>query len=60
MLGSPKDESKRVGEREDQIRVSITKSFAVGAFAVTRGEFAAFVSATNYKPDGGCHIWTGT
>ena len=32
----------------------------MGAFAVTRGEFAAFVSATNYKPDGGCHIWNGT
>ena len=60
MMGSPEDEPKRVGEREDRVRVRIAKPFAVGAFAVTRGEFAAFVSATNYKPDGGCHIWTGT
>jgi len=59
-MGSPQDEAERVSEREDQVRVSIAKPFAVGAFAVTRGEFAAFVVATNHKPDGGCFIWTGT
>jgi formylglycine-generating enzyme required for sulfatase activity len=32
----------------------------VGAFAVTRGEYAAFVAATGHRPDGGCFVWTGT
>ena len=31
-MGSPKDEPKRVNEHEDRVRVSIAKSFAVGAF----------------------------
>ena len=59
-MGSPDDEPKRVNEHEDQARVSIIKPFAVGVFAVTRGEFAAFASATNHKPDGGCYVRTGT
>ena len=45
-MGSPPDEPEREGDREDQVRVTIAKPFAMGAFAVTRGEFAAFVSAT--------------
>jgi formylglycine-generating enzyme required for sulfatase activity len=59
-MGSPSHEPQRAAEREDQVRVSIAKPFAVGAFAVTRAEFAAFVSATGHKPDGGCYVWTGT
>jgi formylglycine-generating enzyme required for sulfatase activity len=59
-MGSPPDEPGRAAEREDQVPVSIAKPFAVGAFAVTRGEFAAFAAATGHKPDGGCYIWTGT
>src|ERR1700704_5297686 len=38
--------------REDQVRVAIAKPFAVGRFAVTRGEFAGFVAATGHKTDG--------
>jgi len=60
MMGSPEGETKRVKEHEDQAPVRIAKPFAVGIFAVTRGEFAAFVSATNHKPDGGCYVWTAT
>ena len=60
MMGSPQDEPKRANEHEDQVRVSITKPFAVGVFAVTRGEFAAFASATKHNPDGGCYVRTGT
>jgi formylglycine-generating enzyme required for sulfatase activity len=37
--------------------VTIAKPFAVGRFAVTRGEFAAFVAATGHKTDGGCYVW---
>ena len=58
-MGSPKDEPKRVNEHEDRVRVNIAKSFAVGVFAVTRGEFAAFALATNHKPDGGCYVRSG-
>ena len=35
--------------------VSIARPFAVGKFAVTRGEFAAFVAATGRRMEGGCH-----
>ena len=40
------DESVKLDE------VTIAKSFAVGRFAVTRGEFAAFVAATGHKTNG--------
>jgi formylglycine-generating enzyme required for sulfatase activity len=41
--------------REDQVRVAITKPFAVGRFAVTRGEFALFVASTGHKTDSDCY-----
>jgi formylglycine-generating enzyme required for sulfatase activity len=43
ILGAPADEVVTT-KPEDQVRVSIAKPFAVGRFAVTRGEFAAFVA----------------
>src|SRR5262245_3453937 len=52
-MGSRPDEPARAAAREDQVRVSIPRPFAVGAFAVTRGEFAAFVAATGHTPHGG-------
>lgn len=60
VMGSPPDEPEREAAREDQVRVTIAKPFAIGAFAVTRGEFAAFVAATGYEVDAGCYFWTGT
>jgi formylglycine-generating enzyme required for sulfatase activity len=54
ILGSPADEPERSAGREDQVSVTISKPFAVGRFAVTRGEFAAFVAATGHKTDGDC------
>jgi formylglycine-generating enzyme required for sulfatase activity len=59
-MGSPSKEPGRAADREDQVQVTIARPFAVGAFAVTRGEYAAFVAATKHTPDGGCYIWTGT
>jgi formylglycine-generating enzyme required for sulfatase activity len=59
-MGSPPDEPERQGDREDPVRVTIAKPFAIGAFAVTRGEFAAFVAATGYEVDERCWFWTGS
>src|SRR5262245_36539764 len=59
-MGSPADEPERAAEREDQVRAAFARPFAIGAFAVTRAEFAAFVVATGHKPDTGCYFWTGT
>src|SRR5690606_39019855 len=39
-------------------RVVTIKQFAVGKFDITRGEWAAFVSATNRPTRGGCR-WSG-
>ena len=57
-MGSPDSEPQRDSD-EVQVPVSIAKSFAVGKFAVTRGEFAGFVEETGHKTDGGCYIWSG-
>jgi formylglycine-generating enzyme required for sulfatase activity len=58
-MGSPTDELEPF-EWEDQVSVTIAKPLAVGRFAVTRGEFAAFVAATGHKTDGGCQVFMGT
>jgi formylglycine-generating enzyme required for sulfatase activity len=60
VMGSPADEPQREADREDAVPVAIARPFAIGAFAVTRGEFAAFVAATGYKVDDACWFWTGT
>lgn len=39
---------------EDRVTGVIAKPFAVGRFAVTRGEFSAFVDATGHKTEGRC------
>ena len=39
--------------------MNIPKPFAVGRYAVTRGEFAAFIAATDHAMDGGAHVWDG-
>jgi formylglycine-generating enzyme required for sulfatase activity len=62
-MGSPAGEPEREsvnGGSEDQLAVTIAKPFAVGRFAVTRGEFAAFVQDSGHKTDGGCWAFTGT
>jgi formylglycine-generating enzyme required for sulfatase activity len=60
MMGSPQDEPEREAEREQQVRINIERPFAIGAYAVTRKEFAAFVAATGHKLDESCYFWTGT
>ncbi|MEJ7644988.1 MAG: SUMF1/EgtB/PvdO family nonheme iron enzyme [Chryseolinea sp.] len=39
---------------EGPLRASNIKQFAVGKFDITRGQWAAFVSATNRPTTGGC------
>src|SRR5262245_13740029 len=57
IMGAPPEEEVAT-EREDQLRVSIARPFAVGRFAVTRGEFAAFVGRTDHKADRPCYDLT--
>jgi formylglycine-generating enzyme required for sulfatase activity len=56
-MGSPPQE-ERAGPQETQLAVTIIKPFAVGRFAVTRDEFAAFVEATGHRIEEGCHVST--
>ncbi len=61
-LGSPKSEKQRLdedGPGGKPVILRIKEPFAVGRFAVTRGEFAAFVRAKSYDPKG-CNAWAGT
>jgi len=48
-MGSPEGELDRF-DMEDQLSVTIGKPFAVGRFAVTRGEFAAFIRPPATRP----------
>jgi formylglycine-generating enzyme required for sulfatase activity len=54
VMGATPDEEV-ASPREDQVRGAIARPFAVGRFAVTRGEFAGFVASTGHKTDGDCH-----
>jgi formylglycine-generating enzyme required for sulfatase activity len=50
--------AKRALTREQpQHSVTIPHAFALGKYDVTRREFAAFVSETGYKSEGGCFLW---
>ena len=56
-IGSPASELGRSDEEGPQRQVSI-RQFAASKFDVTRGQWAAFVSATNRETRRGC-AWTG-
>jgi formylglycine-generating enzyme required for sulfatase activity len=49
-MGSPKDEAGRE-ENEGPLHDISVRSFALGKYPVTRGEFARFAAATGYKTD---------
>lgn len=56
MMGSPSDEKWRETDEGPQHRVRLAP-FAVAINKVTRGDYAAFVAATQ-RPDGdGCWVW---
>ena len=52
LMESPESEQR-------QHEVAIPQSFAVAVTHVTRGHFADFVTATDYKTDGGCRAYDG-
>ena len=56
-MGSPTSEPGRYDEEGPQRQVSVRR-FAVGKYHVTRGQWAAFVSATSRPTRAGC-TWTG-
>ena len=48
MMGSPADEPKRHSDEGPQHQVTISRPFAVGKYAVTCGQFEAFIDDTRY------------
>ena len=56
-MGSPPDEPGHDGTEGPQRQVNV-RQFAAGKFDGTRGQWAAFVSATNRSVAGGC-AWAG-
>jgi formylglycine-generating enzyme required for sulfatase activity len=54
MMGASTSEEVAT-EREDHVLVNIARPFAVGRFAVTKGEFAAFVASADHNTDGVCY-----
>jgi formylglycine-generating enzyme required for sulfatase activity len=48
------------GAESPQLKVTFVRPFAVAKLAVTRGEFAAFITETGRKMSGGCEVWVGT
>jgi len=57
LMGSPEDEPERepweVGTEGPQHQVTFASPFAIGRYAVTRAEFAAFIAATGYTIEPG-------
>ncbi len=51
LMGSPASEAVRQDEEGPQHRVRITKPFYLGVHEVTKGQFAAFVKAKNFRTD---------
>ncbi len=57
LMGSPANEAGRDESEGPQRKVHI-REFAAGKYDVTRGQWAAFASATNRPTEGGC-AWAG-
>jgi formylglycine-generating enzyme required for sulfatase activity len=54
MMGSPEGD----GDERPRHKVTVKDAFAVGISPVTRGEFAAFIGATNHKIQLGAYVWS--
>ncbi len=58
-MGSPPAEAGRSADEGPLHTVLIPQAFEIGRYPVTRGQFAAFAQATQYRPRGGAYIWNG-
>jgi formylglycine-generating enzyme required for sulfatase activity len=56
----PKTKPEWFKRESPEHEVTIHRPFAVSETHVTRGQFAAFVTATGHKTDGGCLVWEKT
>jgi formylglycine-generating enzyme required for sulfatase activity len=59
VMGSPDTEANRDADEGPATSVTIAKAFAIGRTEVTRGQFAAFVTATGYQAAQQCMVWSG-
>jgi formylglycine-generating enzyme required for sulfatase activity len=59
LMGSPNDEGGRLIVEGPQHTVTIAQPFAVGRFAVTVDQFAAFVAKSGHGMEVPCQHWTG-
>jgi formylglycine-generating enzyme required for sulfatase activity len=51
LMGSPEDEEDRQDNEGPRHEVEITRAFYMGAYPVTKGQFAAFVKDAGYKTE---------
>ena len=58
-MGSPPAEAGRSADEGPLHTVIIPQAFEIGRYPVTRGQFAAFAAATQYRPRGGSYTWNG-
>ena len=58
-MGSPADEKERQEDEQPQHLVGFTRPFAVGKFAVTLDQFAAFVKETGHDTGSECYTYEG-
>jgi formylglycine-generating enzyme required for sulfatase activity len=56
-MGSPDDEPGRADWESPRHEVTITEPLAVARHAITRGQFAAFVTATDHEMREGAYVW---
>jgi formylglycine-generating enzyme required for sulfatase activity len=63
IMGSPDTEPQRerwqAGTESPRREVTIAQPFAVARHAITRGQFAAFVTATGHEIREGARVWKG-
>lgn len=66
MMGSAEAETRREGRQAEtaaferpQHRVRVARPLAVGRYLVTRGEYAAFMTATVREPSNACNVLDG-
>jgi formylglycine-generating enzyme required for sulfatase activity len=58
-MGSPASENERLSNEGPQNRVTFSQQFAVGKFAVTVNQFAAFAQETGHNTDSECYTYEG-